>query len=260
MQKIFTLLTALIISLTVASQTQIPNGTVKGSVNDEKNRPIEAASVSLLKATDSSLAKMTVSNKEGIFMFENISEGKYFVSITAIGHSKSFSEPFALNTANNSIALKTISLQAKAKDLSGVTITASKPLIEQKIDRTVVNVDAAVTNAGATALEVLEKSPGITVDKDGNISLKGKQGVIIMLDGKPSYLSGAELVNLLRNMNANQLEQIEIMTNPPAKYDAAGNSGIINIKTKKINYKDLMVAFPLVLARVHIGELITALI
>ena len=101
----------------------------------------------------------------------------------------------------------------------------------------VVNVDAAVSNAGATALEVLEKSPGVTVDKDGNISLKGKQGVQIYLDGRPSYLSGAELVNLLKNMNANQLEQLEIMTNPPAKYDAAGNSGIINIKTKKNKQK-----------------------
>src|SRR4029077_610869 len=83
------------------------------------------------------------------------------------------------------------------------------------------------------ALEVLEKSPGVTGDKDGNISLKGKQGVQIYLDGRPSNLSGQDLVNLLRSMNANQLDQIEIMTNPPAKYDAAGNSGIINIKTKK---------------------------
>jgi hypothetical protein len=96
-----------------------------------------------------------------------------------------------------------------------------------------VNVDAAVTNVGASALEVLEKSPGVSVDKDGNISLKGKQGVQIYIDGKPSYVSGADLVNLLKNMNAAQLDQIEIMTNPPAKYDAAGNSGIINIKTKK---------------------------
>ncbi|MEP6727772.1 MAG: TonB-dependent receptor, partial [Bacteroidota bacterium] len=120
-----------------------------------------------------------------------------------------------------------------SKDLTGVTIVARRPLIEQHIDRTVINVEAAASNAGATALEVLEKSPGITVDKDGSISLKGKQGVQVYIDGKPSYLGGAELVNLLKNMNANQLDQIEIMTNPPAKYDAAGNSGIINIKTKK---------------------------
>ena len=106
-------------------------------------------------------------------------------------------------------------------------------MIEQKIDRTVVNVEASVTSVGNSALEVLEKSPGVTVDKDGNISLKGKSGVQVYIDGRPSYLSGADLANLLRSMTASQLEQIEIMTNPPAKYDAAGNSGVINIKTKK---------------------------
>ena len=82
-------------------------------------------------------------------------------------------------------------------------------------------------------LEVLEKSPGISVDKDGNISLKGKQGVQIYIDGRPTYLAGADLVNYLTSLNSSQLEQIEIMTNPPAKYEASGNSGIINIKTKK---------------------------
>ena len=98
-------------------------------------------------------------------------------------------------------------------------------------------MDAAITNAGTTAMEVLEKSPGVTVDKDGNISLKGKQGVMIMLDGRPSYLSGQELANLLKNMPSSAIDQIEIMTNPSAKYDAAGNSGIINIKTKKNKLK-----------------------
>ena len=94
-------------------------------------------------------------------------------------------------------------------------------------------MDASITNAGSSALEVLEKSPGITVDKDGNISLKGKAGVQIMIDGRPTYLAGQDLVNLLRNMQSSTMDQIEIMTNPPAKYDAAGNAGVINIKTKK---------------------------
>jgi outer membrane receptor for ferrienterochelin and colicin len=106
-------------------------------------------------------------------------------------------------------------------------------LVEQKIDRTIVNVDAAVTNVGATALEVLENSPGVQVDRDGNVSLKGKQGVLILIDGKQSYLAGPDLAALLASMSASQLDQIEIMTNPPAKYDASGNSGVINIKTKK---------------------------
>jgi len=121
----------------------------------------------------------------------------------------------------------------QAKSLNAVVITTKKPLIEQKVDRMIVNVDATVTNVGTTALEVLEKSPGISVDKDGNISLKGKQGVQIYIDGRPTYLAGADLVNYLTSLNSSQLEQIEIMTNPPAKYEASGNSGIINIKTKK---------------------------
>jgi outer membrane receptor protein involved in Fe transport len=106
-------------------------------------------------------------------------------------------------------------------------------LIENKIDKTVVNVDASTTNTGLSALEVLEKSPGVQVDNDGNIKLRGKQGVIIMIDGKPAYLSGQDLTNYLRNLPANQLDQIELMTQPSAKYDASGNSGIINFKTKK---------------------------
>lgn len=128
-------------------------------------------------------------------------------------------------------------LPFQSQNLKEVKVIAKKRMIEQKIDKTVINVDAAISNAGTTALDVLEKSPGVLVDKDGNISLKGKQGVMVMIDGRPSYLSGPELANLLRGMESSQLEQIEIMTNPPAKYDAAGNSGVINIKTKKNKMK-----------------------
>lgn len=119
------------------------------------------------------------------------------------------------------------------KELATVTVTGKRPLIEQKIDRTIVNVDALVSNTGTTALDVLENAPGISVDKDGNISLKGKQGVIVLIDGRPTQLGAADLANMLRNMNSSLLDQVEIMTNPPAKYDASGTAGIINIKTKK---------------------------
>ncbi len=118
-----------------------------------------------------------------------------------------------------------------------MVVTARKPFIEQKIDKMVVNVDAAVTNAGSTVLEVLEKSPGVTVDRDGQIALKGKQQVMVMMDGRPTYLAPQELANLLRNMPSSAVESIEIMTNPSAKYDAAGNSGVINIRTKKNKQK-----------------------
>ncbi len=234
MKKMMTLLTVLALSaLSLVSQAQTKIGKVTGHVIDGSQKIIESATITLLKAKDSSVAKMGAATKDGNFEIEGVEEGKYMVSVSAVGHQKAFSETFDITATQPAVTLKTIELVPLSKELTGVTITGRRPLIEQKIDRTIVNVEAAVSNVGATALEVLEKSPGITVDKDGNISLKGKQNVQIFIDGKPSYLSGAELVNLLTNMNANQLDQIEIMTNPPAKYDAAGNSGIINIKTKK---------------------------
>ncbi len=223
----------MLVMLSIISHAQIKNGKISGKVIDGNTKTIESATITLLQAKDSSVAKISVANKEGNFVFENVVEGKYMVSITAVGHTKGFSEVFEINSSNNNVTLKTIELVPVAKNLAGVTVSAKKPLIEQKIDRTVVNVEASVTNVGTSALEVLEKSPGISVDKDGNISLKGKQGVQVYIDGRPTYLSGTDLANYLRNLNSSQLDQIEIMTNPPAKYDAAGNAGVINIKTKK---------------------------
>jgi iron complex outermembrane receptor protein len=233
MRKFMILLTVALTSLSIVSYSQEKMGKINGTVIDGNAKTIESATITLLKAKDSTVIKMSVADKTGKFVFEGITEGKYIVSITAVGHQKGFSETFDITEANASVTLKTIELIPVAKSIAGVTVIAKKPLIEQKIDRTIVNVEASLTNVGSSALEVLEKSPGITVDKDGNISLKGKQGVIVMIDGRPSYLSGADLANMLRSMNASQLDQIEIMTNPPAKYDAAGNSGVINIKTKK---------------------------
>ncbi|HKC34714.1 MAG TPA: outer membrane beta-barrel family protein [Chitinophagaceae bacterium] len=232
MRKFLTILIA-VIALSFSSQAQKTTGKVSGHVIDGNTKTIEAATITLLKAKDSSVAKISAANKEGNFLFENVGEGKYFVSITAVGHTKGFSDVFEITPSNTNVTLKTIELIPVAKNLAGVTVSAKKPLIEQKIDRTIVNVEASVTNVGTSALEVLEKSPGVSIDKDGNISLKGKQGVQIYIDGRPTYLSGTDLANYLRNLSSSQLDQIEIMTNPPAKYDAAGNAGVINIKTKK---------------------------
>lgn len=230
MKKIFTLMAASVLALGSFAQT---NGKVSGTVEDGNQKIIESATITLLRAKDSSVAKVAAADRAGKFAFEGIQDGRYLVSISAIGHEKGYSPVFDINSSNPYISLKTISLLPNEKSMSGIVVTAKKPLVEQRIDRTIVNVEASVTNVGSSALEVLEKSPGVSVDKDGNISLKGKEGVMILVDGRPTQLGGTDLANLLRNMNANQLDQIEIMTNPPAKYDAAGNAGVINIKTKK---------------------------
>src|SRR6185503_14473894 len=228
-----TLLAIVLTSLSLVSFGQMKQGKVTGTVVDGSARTIESATITLQRTSDSAVSKMSVADKSGKFVFEGIGEGKYFVSISAVGHQKGHSEAFEITPAHHSVVLKTIELIPQATALGGVSVNSKKPLIEQKPGKTVINVDASPTNAGLNVLELLEKSPGVSVDNDGNISLKGKQGVLILIDGKQTYMSGADLANLLKNMPSSNLEQLEIMTNPPAKYDASGNSGIINIKTKK---------------------------
>ncbi|NOT51175.1 MAG: TonB-dependent receptor [Chitinophagaceae bacterium] len=211
---------------------QSGTGKISGTVSDATNKPLQSISVSLLKAADSSVVKMVVSGKDGKYEFANINDGDYIISASAVGHEKNFSR-VSVSAANNTVSVPAMQLTEVSKGLTAVTVTSKKPFIETRIDKTIVNVDASPTSAGATALEILEKSPGVTVDNDGNISLKGKQGVIVLMDGKPTYLSPTDLANLLKNTPASALDQIEIMTNPSAKYDATGNSGVLNIKTKK---------------------------
>jgi hypothetical protein len=229
--KKFYLLTLLVLIAVLPAFSQAANGTIKGTVTGN-NKLIEAATITLFKAADKASAKMAVTNAKGQFELTTIAPGKYQVLISAIGFATS-TIPVEVLEKNLVITLPEVKLSAASQALKEVTVVGKKQFVEQKLDRTLINVDASPTNTGLTALEVLEKSPGISVDRDGNISLKGKQGVLVMMDGKPTYLNGADLTNLLKNMPATQLEQIEIMPNPPAKYDAAGNSGIINIKTKK---------------------------
>lgn len=229
MNKLISLAAGLCIALSSLAQS---GGKVSGKIQDGGNQKvIDAASISLLRSKDSAVVKTAVSDKEGFFTFETVKNGNYLVMASSIGHAKSYSPVFTVSDADVNIG--TIQLKAAEKNLKEVTVSGKRPLIERKADKTILNVEASVTNAGTTALDVLEKAPGVTVDKDGNVSLRGKQGVLILVDGKQTFLSGPELANMLRNMPSNQLDQVEIMTNPSAKYDASGKAGIINLKTKK---------------------------
>lgn len=226
-----TLLTAfLFISLVSLAQS---NGKITGTITDGGDQKIiDGATISLLRAKDSGLVKLSLADKEGHFSFENVKNGNYVVMASSIGRRKVYSSPLTITDGSNASA-GTLKLEAQTTTLQTVAVDTKKPYIERQIDKTIVNVDALISNAGSNALEVLEKAPGVMVDKDGNISLKGKQGVIIMMDGKPAYLSGQQLSNMLKGMPSSAIEQIEIMTNPSAKYDASGNSGIINLRTRK---------------------------
>jgi len=221
-----------LISLSSFGQSDQNKKNIQGFVTDDSQKGIESASVSLLKAKDSSVLKTIVSDRSGHFQFTGIADGKYIVSITAVGHLVSYSNA-EISPSQSFVDLKTISLKNKSSELKEIAVVGRKSFIEQKADRMIVNVDASPANAGTSVMDVLEKTPGVTVDKDDNISLKGKQGVTIMIDNKPTYLNASQLGTYLRSLPSSAIEQLEVMTNPSSKYDAAGNSGIINIKTKK---------------------------
>ena len=209
---------------------------ISGMVDDAKGQPIEAVTIILLKAKDSSRVKAVATDKTGHYRFDHVPAGKYLVTASSVGYESSWSAPFDL-AITGTRSLSPLVLAPSSTNLQAFAVVGKKPFIETKADRTIINVDASPSNAGATAMDVLEKSPGITLDKDDNISLKGKQGVTIMIDGKPTYLSASQLSSYLKSLPASAIDQIEIMTNPSAKYDASGNSGIINIKTKKNKLK-----------------------
>ena len=232
---IVALLVTILISLhqQVWAQTKIGGSKISGNVVDEQKKPLDFATILLLKASDSSMVKTSMTDLAGKYAFENMPSGEYVIAATMVGYKKVKSKPFTLNESRPVVQIEELQTGMDSKNLKEVSIVAQKPFIERKMDKLVMNVENSSVSAGSTAMEVLEKAPGVTVDKDDNISMKGKQGVLIMLDGKQTHMSSADVANMLRNMESNQIESIELITSPSARYDAAGTSGIINIKTKK---------------------------
>ncbi|MDF7820697.1 outer membrane beta-barrel family protein [Runella sp. MFBS21] len=197
----------------------------------ETSKPIEFATVALFRERDSSLVKGTLSDTSGVFIFEKIVEGKYYLTASIIGYKSMIVRNIIVSEKTQ--ILPVITLESEAQMIETVTVTAKKPLVEQQIDRTVLNIENSILAEGNTALELLEKAPGVTLDDDGNIALKGRTGVAVMLNGKLTYLSQRELTTLLRGTPSGAVSKIEIIANPSAKYDAAGNAGMINIVLKK---------------------------
>ena len=204
---------------------------IRGVIKDQSDQPVFAATVSLLRASDSATVKFELTDKEGRYYFSAIKAGEYFITVSSVGYDTANSSMFTLDEGVAEIPR--ITLLHSKKVLDNVTVTVSRPFIEMHLDKMVINVEASPSNAGANVLEVLARSPAVSVDLDENISLNGRTGVMILIDGKKTYLSGKDLSTLLKSMPAAEIDQIEIMTNPSSKYEAEGAAGIINIKTKK---------------------------
>jgi len=205
---------------------------VKGRLVDVSGKPMEYATVLLQQPGDSLFTKSTLSRDSGYFTLDYVKAGVYRIEATNIGYHAAQSDTFRV-APGASVQVPDLKMSADVNELSTVTIVAKKPLIEVATDRTIMNVAGSVLSAGNSAMEILARAPGISVDKDGNISLNGNPGITVMINDKLTYLSAAQLATLLRSTDGTTIQSIELITNPSAKYDASGNSGIINIKLKK---------------------------
>ncbi|HYE54432.1 MAG TPA: TonB-dependent receptor [Chitinophagaceae bacterium] len=229
LKKMICLLTAAICYIGVIAQT---NGfTLQGRVEASKGVPAGGTNVTLLLAKDSSLVKATITSAKGEFEFTGVPQGTYLVAVTHVGYQKQL-HPVTLSA---SVTMPVIQLAASEAVLSDVTVTARRQLIEQKFDKIIFNVSGNVTAAGNSALELLAKAPGVQVDHDGSISLGGRPGVLVLIDGKRTHLSASDLAAYLRGLPAGSIDRIELISNPSAQYEAEGTSGIIDIRLKKDN-------------------------
>ncbi len=201
---------------------------LKGIVKDDAGKPVVAATVSLLLASDSSWIKTEFTDDKGSFLFEHIQQGKYLADVQAIGYEH-VKTPVSI--PGNPLPL-TITVK-KNNSLEEVTITANKPFIENGLGKMIVNVGSSVAGKGSNAYDLLRKSPGVVVDESGNISLQGKQGITVLVNERPTYLSGTQLTDYLKTLPSDEIDKLELITQPSAKYDAEGSGGIINIVQKK---------------------------
>ncbi len=205
---------------------------IKGNVIDKQKNPLKGVTISLLNAKDSSLVKADVTDAAGKYEITSNKLGEYLLSSTAIGYENNYSKKYNLLDAQT-VTAATIILTEISKNLQSVVVVAKKPMIEVKADKTVFNVEASINAQGSNALELLQKSPGVQVDNNDNISMKGKTGVRVYVDGKMMQLDTKDLAAYLKSINSNDIEAIEMISNPSAKYDASGNAGIVNIRLKK---------------------------
>ena len=223
-----------LLSIIASSYAQSGSGTIKGIViDDETNEPIESAAVSLYNPKDSSIVIGNETNNKGEFILEDVPFGRYYLEINMIGYNTAVVKGLILNPNNNEIYLETIKLKVGITETEEILVEGEKSLIEFHPDKKVFNVSQELVTQTGSATDVLSNIPSVTVDQDGNVSLRGSENVRILVDGKPFGLDGSNRTEILKQIPASEIESVELITNPSAKYNPEGTSGIINIVLKK---------------------------
>ncbi len=230
------LLLTVLICLSTLTSIYAQQTTISGQITNKNGNPLAGATIYLNYFKDSSMVKIAISNTSGYYEIGQIKAAKYFISASFNGYAKNSTNAFAVTDGKITHAPSLI-LLITGKNIAEVTVTGSrqKPMIEVMAGKTIFNVENSINATGSNAFELLQKSPGITTDKDDNMSMKGKTGVQIYIDGRIIQMQGPDLATYLKAINSADIEAIEMISNPSARYDAAGNAGIINIRLKKNN-------------------------
>lgn len=226
MQKTIQLLSFLLITL--AGKTQ----TISGIVSNNNHEPVPLASVTLISEAGHQPIKADLSDSSGVYIFRGIKPGQYLITVSVTGYSEMKSNMIRVDSVNKDHQGVNFRLTPVAKDMQAVRVSSKKKLIELFADKTVMNIENSVIATGNSAFDLLRKAPGVSIDAQENVKMKG-QAVKVFIDDKPAFLSGEQLLNYLKNLQADEISRIEIISNPGSKYPAEGTGGIINIKLKK---------------------------
>lgn len=211
-----------------------PAGKISGYLFDaQTNQIIEYGNVVLFLTNDSTMVNGTISDNEGKFTLENLPFGMYYVKVSFIGYATKYIDSIRVNPKSLEVDLGKIFIDEQSIELGNVLVTGQKEMLINNLDKKIINVEKDLTTTGGSAVDVVGNIPSITVDLDGNVSFRGNQNIIILIDGKPSALVGASNSDILNSIPASSIESIELVTNPSARYDPDGSSGILNIILKK---------------------------
>ncbi len=210
------------------------NATVSGIVQDSiSSNPVEFANIALMDAITNKPVNGTMADDKGKFEITKISEGNYYIVVSFLGYEATTIRNIKIDDKKDDINLGTIKLQMKVEVMKEVVVEGQKNLIEEKVDRTIYNAENDQTTRGGDATDVLKRVPMLSVDLDGNVSMRGSSNIQVLINNKPSTIIASSVADALKQIPADQIKTVEVITSPSAKYDAEGSGGIINIVTKK---------------------------
>lgn len=205
---------------------------IKGQLQDDSGNAVIYANVAVYNSADSSLVKVETSDEAGIFFVKGLSDGKYDLTASFLGYDQLRKDDIEI-ASGATADLGVLPMKTASVELETAVVTAKRPIIEVKSDRTVFNVQGTINSSGDNGLDLLRKAPGVLIDNNNNITVLGRSGVIFYVDGKRLPLAGDDLTSYLQNLNSEQIDKIDIITNPGARYEAEGNAGIIDIRLKR---------------------------